>query len=169
MQIRRILPGEGPRLREIRLRALAEAPTAFGDTLAAAEQRPDTVWHERAGAAATGKCTALFVAEDGERWLGLAGGVVDEETPPGEVELVSMWVAPAVRGSGLGRRLIAAVAAWARAAGATQIRLWVTEGNAPAIALYQRAGFVFNGETAPHPSNAALREALMLWPLPPAN
>jgi len=54
-------------------RARAEAPTAVGDTLAAAEQRPDTVWHERAGAAATGKCTALFVAEDGERWLGEQG------------------------------------------------------------------------------------------------
>jgi len=167
VQIRRILAHEGMRLREIRLRALAEAPTAFGSTLAETEQRPDAVWSKRASGAAAGNIDALFVAEDGGRWLGLAGGVVDEETPPGEVELASMWVDPAVRGRGLGQQLIEAVVAWARAGGAGQLRLWVTVGNAPAIALYERHGFAFSGDTAPHPSNPALREALMLRPLPP--
>src|SRR5689334_14527241 len=128
MQIRRIRADEGMRLREIRLRALAEAPTAFGSMLAESEQVPEAAWQERAGAAATGAQRRLFVAEDGERWLGLAGGVIDDETPPGEVELVSMWVDPAARGSGLGRQLVDAVADWARAGGATRLRLWVTEG-----------------------------------------
>ncbi|SRR5579883_1136258 len=167
VQIRRIRADEGMRLREIRLRALAEAPTAFGSTLAEGEQLPEAAWRERASAAAAGRQRSLFVAEDGERWLGLSGGVIDEGTPPGEVELVSMWVDPAARGLGLGRRLVEAVAEWAREGGATRLRLWVTEGNAPAIALYARCGFVMTGETLPHGWHPTLRELLMTRPLAP--
>lgn len=154
-------------MRAIRLRALTEAPTAFGSTLTETERVPDAAWQERAGAAAAGGQRSLFVAEDGDRWLGLAGGVIDEETPPGEVELVSMWVDPAARGSGLGRRLVEAVADWARAGGATRLRLWVTEGNAPAIALYQRCGFATTGEALPHGWHPTLRELLMTRALAP--
>ncbi len=167
IQIRRIRADEGLRLREIRLRALAEAPMAFGSTLSETERLPDAAWQERASAAAAGQQRSLFVAEDGDRWLGLAGGVIDDETPPGEFELVSMWVDPAARGSGLGRRLVDAVAEWARAGGATRLRLWVTEGNAPAIALYARCGFSMTGETLPHGWHPTLRELLMTRPLTP--
>lgn len=166
-RIRRIRADEGLRLREIRLRALAEAPTAFGSTLAETEQVPDAAWHERAAAAASSEERSLFVAEADGRWLALAGGVIDDETPPGEVELVSMWVDPAARGLGLGRRLVEAVAQWARAGGATRLRLWVTQGNAPAIVLYERCGFRMAGETSPHGWHPTLRELLMLRPLAP--
>ncbi|HEY7294156.1 MAG TPA: GNAT family N-acetyltransferase [Dehalococcoidia bacterium] len=167
VHIRRLRADEGPRLREIRLRALAEAPTAFGSTLAEAEQRPDAAWRERAGAAATGAHSVLFVAEEDGRWLGLAGGLIDGETPPGEVELVSMWVDPVARGRGIGRELIEAVLSWARAGGAVRVRLWVTEGNAPAITLYRRCGFSLTSETTPHGWHPDLRELLMQRPLAP--
>lgn len=166
MDVRRLRADEGARLRAIRLRALANAPAAFGDTLAAATTRPEDDWRTRATNAAAGGRYALFVAEEQGHWFGLAGGLFEDETPD-EAELVSMWVDPAARGRGLGRRLVEVVTDWARAHGAVRMRLWVTEGNAPAVALYERFGFSFTGEAGPLPSNPALRELAMRRPLLP--
>ena len=48
-------------------------------------------------------------------------------------------------GHGLGSRLVATVEEWAVARGATYIRLEVVTGNAPAVALYRRHGYVDTG------------------------
>jgi ribosomal protein S18 acetylase RimI-like enzyme len=61
--------------------------------------------------------------------------------PPGGVELTYIGVAPAARGSGLGSRLLAEFRRAARAAGHGSIALSVESDNAPAIALYKKAGF----------------------------
>lgn len=165
MVIRRIRANEGVRLREIRLRALAEAPHAFGDTLAAAAARPESVYQQRAENGAAGEKSVLFIAEESGHWFGLAGGIVDEDGS-GEPELVSMWVAPVARHHGVAQQLVSAVLTWARDRGADHLRLWVTEGNTPAIALYERFGFGFTGKSAPLPSNPALGEVEMVCPLP---
>jgi GNAT superfamily N-acetyltransferase len=47
---------------------------------------------------------------------------------------------PRRRRQGLGRRIIATLAAWARANGAAAACLEVEAGNAPALALYARCG-----------------------------
>jgi ribosomal protein S18 acetylase RimI-like enzyme len=59
----------------------------------------------------------------------------------GVIQLISMWVSPAARGTGTGRRLIAELIAWAAGTGARQLRLQVRRDNAPAIGLYERSGF----------------------------
>lgn len=60
--------------------------------------------------------------------------------------LQDLFVAEDVRGRGLGRRLIAAVEAVARSAGASRIHWLTQEGNTDARALYdklaQRSGFI---------------------------
>lgn len=61
--------------------------------------------------------------------------------PPGGVELTYIGVAPASRGSGLGKLLLMAFRTAARAAGHASIALSVEVDNAPAIALYKKAGF----------------------------
>lgn len=54
--------------------------------------------------------------------------------------LQDLWTEPGARGEGIGRALIAAVAAAARSRGATPV-YWLTHaGNAPARALYDRVG-----------------------------
>ncbi|HEY5477786.1 MAG TPA: GNAT family N-acetyltransferase [Tepidiformaceae bacterium] len=158
--VRRIRADEGRFLYEIRLRALADSPLAFGSTLAATSAIPTAVWAERARVSAAGEERVMFVAEIADEWVGLAGGFFDE-AQPGDPEVVSMWVDPRWRRSGLAGRLLDAVIGWAHFRGAAQIHLWVTEGNEPAIALYERFGFAFTGESAPLPSAPALTELRM--------
>ncbi len=86
---------------------------------------------------------------------GVQGLVLSEgETPlamaliraiAGEAELLTIAVPRARRGEGLGRRLVEAGMDAARAAGAEQMFLEVSDRNAPAEALYRKCGFTDAG------------------------
>lgn len=161
MHIRRIRSHEGSRLRDIRLRALADAPTAFGSTLANEQARPATEWDHVAAEDALSGTRVRFVAEENGRWYGMAGGFVRPEDPE-TVQLVSMWVDPARRRAGLGTSLVETVVQWARGRAARRIQLWVTDTNSGAKSLYRRAGFMETDRVQPLPSAPALREVLMM-------
>ncbi len=59
----------------------------------------------------------------------------------GTAELKRMYVAPSVRGTGLGRRLVAALEAEARALGVRRLILETGIRQAAALALYRATGF----------------------------
>jgi GNAT superfamily N-acetyltransferase len=65
-------------------------------------------------------------------------------------EVKRMWVSPAARGTGLGRRLLAELEARASVAGCAVVRLDTNGTLTEAIALYRSSGYVevddFNGE-----------------------
>lgn len=63
----------------------------------------------------------------------------------GEAELMTLAVAPEARRQGFGRALVDAFAAASRDRDADQAFLEVAADNAPAIALYQAAGWVTAG------------------------
>ena len=69
-------------------------------------------------------------------------------------EIKRMWVAPAVRGLGLGRRLLTELEARAVASGVTTARLETNRALAEAISLYRAAGYrevaAFNDEPYAH-------------------
>jgi ribosomal protein S18 acetylase RimI-like enzyme len=90
------------------------------------------------------------VAEEDTTTFGIAGGMADPENPAG-AWLVSMWVAPERRGSGLADQLVAAVTAWAESEGRSWIRLHVEEYNARALRCYQRLGFEPTGRRLHRP------------------
>jgi ribosomal protein S18 acetylase RimI-like enzyme len=132
-RIERLQPGEGARWRSIRLRALHEDPHAFGTKYSEAAQWDSARWEAQVVEFAT------FVAVVGGEDVGVARGA---DHPSKDLrELISMWVAKAVRRQGIGVQLIDSVAAWAKAAGATALVLDVRADNASAILLYERAGF----------------------------
>jgi GNAT superfamily N-acetyltransferase len=132
--IERLQPGEGQRWRQIRLQALHEAPHAFGTTYAAAMQWTAERWEAQVIELPT------FVAVVDDHDVGVARGAIHRDRDLRE--LISMWVAPSARRQGIGVQLIESVAAWAKAAGASALVLDVVATNAPAIALYERAGFL---------------------------
>lgn len=150
--VRRIRADEGPLLRAVRLRALADAPLAFGSTHAREAALDDDHWRAWAADGAAGQRAVwlLAVAADASAGepVGLASGVIDAGDPT-LAHLYSMWVAPEARRTGAATTLIEAVAAWARDRGATRLRTSVTVGNAGAERLYARAGFEDTGERRP--------------------
>ena len=83
--------------------------------------------------------------------MGLVRGVRDDVLTEA-AWLISMWVAPEVRGQGVGEALIDAVLGWARVGGARRLLLDVGDHNQPAIALYARKGFEPNGTTSSYPA-----------------
>ncbi|TDC27626.1 GNAT family N-acetyltransferase [Kribbella albertanoniae] len=125
--------------RDLRLAALAEAPYAFGSTLADWVDAPEERWRARLEAPGV---QAAVVLIDGTP-IGMGGGAPAEAE--GVFELVSMWVAPAGRGKGVGDLLMAWLERIARAQGAHTLELAVAEGNDKAIGLYERSGYVVTG------------------------
>lgn len=161
VNVRRIRVDEGGRLRAIRLAALADAPSAFGSTLAEERDLPDEHWIRYAEESARADSSAIFVAEEQAEWYGIIRGFVHKDYYE-IVRIASMWVDPARRRAGVGAMLVEQVAAWAAGRGARRLQLWVTETNQAARALYARRAFVETTHTKPLPSNPALQEVLMV-------
>lgn len=134
VRIERLDRGDGPRWKNLRLRALQEAPHAFGTTFAEASTWPAERWEAQVVEFAT------FVARVDGRDAGVARGAAHARSDVRE--LIGMWVDPAVRRRGLAAQLVERVATWASQSGASSLALDVVADNAPAIALYARSGFV---------------------------
>ena len=143
--VRRLGAGEADLLRDLRLRALGDAPMAFGSTLAREEGYEPERWERWAADSASGERQAIFIAEP---QAGMASGVIDDEDRA-LAHLYAMWVAPQARGTGAGKALVEAVVAWAADRGAERLTTSVTEGNAAAAALYAAAGFADSGRREP--------------------
>jgi GNAT superfamily N-acetyltransferase len=160
IELVRLRDGEAGRLREIRLRALKDAPAAFADTLEGERAQPPERWSEwtRAGAAAEAHVT--FVAVEDHRWLGMVVGRL-RACPPASAWLEALWVDPSARRAGVGSGLIEAVAGWARERGAETLDLSVTVGNEPAGALYAQAGFIETGRRRPLPADPSRTEVFL--------
>jgi ribosomal protein S18 acetylase RimI-like enzyme len=144
--IRAVTAGDATTLRHLRLRALEDAPDAFGSALDVELAFPDSEWVDLARRSEAADDVAVYAAVDGERWVGMAAGRwYDREH--GVAGLWGMWVDPAARGVGLGERLVDAVHQWAAAQGARILRLGVVTGEGDATGFYERLGFTRTGET----------------------
>lgn len=164
--IRRIRPEDAEAWRDVRLRALLDAPAAFGSTHAETSQRPPEEWTTRAARSSEGFRDALFLADAGDQLVGLAGGFC----PPDQNEvrhLYSMWVAPGFRGTGLAERLVEHVVDWSTLGGASRLELWVTSSNGRALRFYRRLGLEATGRRQPVRAGSDLEEIEMTMKLRP--
>lgn len=82
---------------------------------------------------------AFVVAVRGDELLG-CGAVQHLDASTSEIK--RMWVSPAARGAGLGRRLLAHLESLAAAAGRRSVVLDTNRTLTEAIAMYGRAGYV---------------------------
>ncbi|MDQ6834631.1 MAG: GNAT family N-acetyltransferase [Actinomycetota bacterium] len=147
--IRQARRGDEQRLRDVRLRSLADTPDAFASTLAQESAFATSRWVELTAQSDSGRERVVYAAVADGRWLGMAGGHWFD--PDSRIAaLWGMWVEPAARGLGLGERLVATVDAWAADLGARVLRLGVVDGMS-AQSFYERLGFTVTGERRPLP------------------
>jgi ribosomal protein S18 acetylase RimI-like enzyme len=134
-RVRRVEPDEWATVRRVRLAALTDAPEAFASTLERELGLEEATWRERIAG------SPWFLAwHDGEP-VGLVAIITEQPGDGRRWHLVSMWVSPQVRGSGVADRLVTAVSNDAGAAGASTVTLWVAAGNDRARGFYERMGF----------------------------
>jgi ribosomal protein S18 acetylase RimI-like enzyme len=138
IRIRRIAPGDGLLLRDLRLRSIADAPNAFGQPIEEARDRPEKAWHRSARQSSHGDNRTWLIAEQDGRAIGLVQG---RKRRPRTLLLFSMWVDPSVRRLGVGRSLIDSLEAWGRGWSASETILWVYGANQEAIGFYRDLGF----------------------------
>lgn len=141
MHVARLTATDAPRYRALMLHAYEAAADAFTSTPEERAAQPESWWVKRI--ADPDSLSVAFGAFIGDE---LAGTVTVEFAAKPKTRhkahLVGMFVSEALRGRGAGRALVqAALEAAASRPGVLVVTLTVTEGNAPAIALYASCGF----------------------------
>jgi putative acetyltransferase len=138
VNIRKIQPSDNPQLASIIRNALAE----FG------ANKPGTVFYDET----TDHLYELFqkkpgsiyyVAEQQGEILGGAGIYPSDGLPESTCELVKMYLKPATRGLGLGRKLIEECLEFAKALGYVQVYIETMPELRKALSVYEKFGFEY--------------------------
>jgi predicted GNAT family acetyltransferase len=134
---RRLTPDDWAVLRDVRLRALADSPDAFGSTLEREQGLDEHEWRRRT-------VRPVLVVEVGGQPVAMAGTFPNEDV----LQVWGMWTDPAHRGRGYARALLDALVGPAIAEG-NAVALHVNIANPGARAFYESYGFVGTGELEP--------------------
>ncbi|MCB2017450.1 MAG: GNAT family N-acetyltransferase [Hydrogenophaga sp.] len=156
--------------RALMLEAYERCPDAFTSTADERAALPDVWWQRRLQDPA-GLSVVFGAFHQGQLAGAVAIEYADRSKTRHKAHLVGMYVRPEARGRGLARQLTeAAVAHAAGRPGVSAITLTVTQGNAPAEALYASCGFhVFGVEPQAIRTDAGYLPKVHLWrPLSPA-
>lgn len=133
--------------RSVRLRALLDAPEAFGSTYSEASGPNDHEAYWRGYFKTPGQ---NFLAAIDGGYVGLAR--VAQQGPGADARLTSLWVAPGHRGRGVGERLVESCWDWLQTNDpGVLLKLSVRRHNLAARGLYERLGFDVIG---PDPDDA---------------
>ena len=105
MHLRKLESHEVSLHRELRLRALQEAPASFGETFADVVVRPSSYWEDLTRSVTESGGHVMFLASEGDDVVGSTYGLLDRDQS--EVGRVGgMWVDPAWRRREIGRALL---------------------------------------------------------------
>jgi GNAT superfamily N-acetyltransferase len=137
--IRLAMPTDAAAIAEVRVSAWRTTyrgmiPDAYLDAMTIEDSA--ALWGKVLAAAPN--TTSTFVAERDGRVVGFASGMMKPEAKLGfDAELTGIYVVREAQRAGLGKRLVAAVAAAQRSHGATGMIVWVIAGNKGARAFYE--------------------------------
>jgi GNAT superfamily N-acetyltransferase len=144
METRRLTGDDWQLLRDVRLAALADAPHAYGSTLAREQGFDEAEWRQRL-------TTGLWVtATENVSFAGLVGVYLPKPDTP---MLIAMWVSPDHRGRGVGDALITEIVRWVTENRWSRLVLRVADSNDAARRLFLRHGFTPTGHREPLESN----------------
>jgi RimJ/RimL family protein N-acetyltransferase len=141
--IRALNAADAEEYRRVRLDALRLHPEAFG---AAYEDEVALNGEQIVERLTAGGLTRFGAFAEHDGLVGLAGlHIRTGAKQRHKADLFTMYIDGAHRGTGLAQRLVEAVIAGARDAGAVLLHLSVTVGNEPARRLYAHMGFTVYG------------------------
>jgi len=152
--VRTVSPKEWRTVKAVRLRALADAPGAFAESLSEAEATPYSVWQDRIKENSEGVFSISFLAFSTTEPIGMAVGLHRPKEAK-EARMVSMWVAPEYRGKNVADQLLLAVVGWARKSKVEKLVASVAKDNPKAGSFYQRSGFERMSERPEIPRQSA--------------
>jgi len=141
VRIETLTSAHAPAYRELMLEAYTLAADAFTSTAEERAAEPMSWWEKRIASTA-GLSESFGAFSEGH----LVGTVALEYNAKPKTRhsalVIGMYLRPTARGQGAGRALMQAAVAAARARpGIEVLSLTVTEGNEPALRLYQSLGF----------------------------
>lgn len=146
---------EWPRLRDIRLSALRDHPSAFLSSHEREAAYDEQRWCQEIS---RGEWNIMLADE---KEIGLLGVTRERTMPSQECYLEYLWVAPGFRRSGVGSMLLRTVLNRLRDSGVHTVWLYILNGNQDAMRLYQRLGFQSTNERQLLPDHPAGSEELM--------
>jgi ribosomal protein S18 acetylase RimI-like enzyme len=134
-------------LRDTILESIDTSPGAFLATADQIRGEPPEFWERKL------RSSTWTVVHRRDKILGIAAA-----SSPGEIDLYalqektcfieSVWIAPCMRGNGVGERLVTYLIEQKRKVGIRQFYLWVFDHNASAIRLYKRMDFKPTGHSS---------------------
>ena len=126
-------------------------------------ERSEKLWIEHL--ANPGSERAFVAATPAGEVVGLAsGGPIKEPLEQCDGELYVLYIRQAYQGTGLGKRLVAAVAQDLASRGYASMVIWVMKDNRSARGFYERLGGRLAGEKSIHIGEEDLLEVAYVWP-----
>lgn len=145
MLIRPLTASDAAAYRTLRLRALREHPEAFTSSFEEEQLKVLTLTEQRLSTDSPARYWGAFVPDTETGGIKLVGSVGLEREQRLKARhkavVIGMYVAPEQARRGLGRALLEALLAHARASDLTLLGLSVTQGNTSAGQLYLNLGF----------------------------
>lgn len=166
MEIRELGPGDGLAYRDVRLRALREAPTAFASTLEEESAHPEAFWQDLVAKTAESMEATVFAVDRGDGTLAGSAFVRVSAQPPHDGYVGAMWVDEDLRGAGWADALLESAERFAQRLGSQAVELWVSGSNPLAQRFYERNGYRPTGVTEPQISGIIAQ--MLIKPLPPS-
>ena len=130
--------------KELRLRALKDAPAAFAETYEDALERDDDYWDLISSSMVEPNKQRMFIAKESDNYIGSVYAILAMDDKSSG-RLGGMWVDSRYRQKGVGVKLFLALKSWAKDLGLKRVILWVEDRETDAKVFYTRLGFIETG------------------------
>ena len=139
LNIRPFQESEAVLLKEVRLNALQDSPSAFASKYVDQKALPDDYWLDIVLCRGKYEHSKSFLAEDGGKTIAMTACFPETKT---KYRIIAMWVSPQSRSAGIGTLMLSYAEAWAQSEGANELLVAVFSDNPQALKFYLSYGFV---------------------------